>query len=76
MRAIKAVFREGQFILTEPAPSTGPVDVLIVFPEAVEDPWEAILQEKEIRPSFAEYMAKAEEEIAQGRAAPLDLNQL
>ena len=47
MKAIQGVYENGQIKLSEPAPiSDGePVNVLVVFPEEVEDPWQKILDD-------------------------------
>ncbi len=77
MKAIQGVYENGQIKLSEPAPiSDGePVNVLVVFPE-VEDPWQKILEDTSPRPALDKYVQECREEIAQGKAVPLDLNQL
>jgi hypothetical protein len=76
MKAIKGVYQDGAISLLEEAPDRGPVEVLIVFPQAEPDPWEKILSEATPRASFAEFAAKVKQEIAEGKAQPLDLSQL
>lgn len=78
MKAIPAVFVNGQVTLAEPAPDGNgmPVEVLVIFPDPEVDPWERILNESTMRPSFKKYMEECLEEIAQGKAEPLDLDKL
>jgi len=78
MKAIQAVYENGQIKLSEPAPisDTEPVNVLVVFPEQVEDPWQKILDDPRPRPALEEYVQQCREEIAQGKTRPLDLDQL
>ena len=61
---------------TEKPPEPGPVEVLVIFPEPADDPWEAILAEKTPRPAFMKLVKKVEKQIAAGKATPLDLDQL
>ena len=77
MKAIQGVYENGQIKLSEPAPvSYGePVNVLVVFPE-VEDPWQKILEDTSPRPALDKLVREVEEEIAQGKTRPLDLNEL
>ncbi len=74
MKAVKGIYKDGKLELREPAPETGPVDVLVVFPESEPDPWQAILNETAPRPAFAKYVEEALEEIAQGNATPLNMD--
>ena len=76
MRAVKATYLRGQVTLSELPAEQGPVEVLVVFPEPADDPWESILAEKTMRPAFAQYVAECLEEIKQGKTKPLDLDQL
>jgi predicted DNA-binding antitoxin AbrB/MazE fold protein len=78
MKAIPAVYENGQIKLSEPAPiSDGePVNVLVVFPEEADDPWHKILKDTTPRPALDKYVQECLEEIAQGKTQPLDLNQL
>ena len=62
--------------MSEPAPEEGPVEVLVVFPEDGDDAWERIENESTMRPGFAKFMQQCEEDIKQGKATPLDVNQL
>jgi len=75
MKAIKATYQNGQVSFSEPAPEEGPVEILVVFPEQDEDPWEKMLNEPTPRPAFAKFMQECLDEIAQGKAVPLDLDQ-
>jgi hypothetical protein len=78
MKAIQGVYENGQIKLCEPPPiSNGePVNVLVVFPEHVEDPWQKILDDPSPRPALDKYVQECLEEIAQGKTQPLDLDQL
>jgi hypothetical protein len=76
MKAVKATYLNGKITLSETPPETGPVDVLVVFPEAEDDPWQDILAEQTPRPAFAEFAKKCLEKIAKGKASPLELDQL
>ncbi len=75
MKAVKATYAGGQIIFLEAPPDVGPVEVLVVFPEAVADAWESILAEQTPRPAFAKFAAECLEKIATGNAKPLDLDQ-
>jgi hypothetical protein len=76
MKAIKETYKNGKITFSEKPPEPGPVDVLVVFPEATDDPWEGILAEKTVRPAFAEYANTCLEDISKRKAKPLDLDQL
>ena len=78
MKAIQGVYENGQIKLSEPAPisDSEPVNVLVVFPEEVEDPWQKILDDPSPRPALDKLVQECREEIAEGKAVPLDLNQL
>jgi hypothetical protein len=76
MKAVKATYENGQLTLAEAPPDSGPVEVLVVFPEAGDDPWRSILAEETARPAFAKFAAKCLDEIAHGKAERLELDQL
>jgi hypothetical protein len=76
MKAIKATYKNGKITFSEKPPEQGPVEVLVVFPEATDDPWESILTEQTPRPAFAEFARSCLDEIAKGKAKPLELDQL
>jgi hypothetical protein len=76
MKAVKATYTNGQITFSETPPETGPVDVLVVFPEPADDPWQAILTEQAPRPAFVEFAKECLEKIAKGKAKPLELDQL
>jgi len=76
MRAVKAIYDKGKIKLSEKPADKGPVEVLVVFPETPDDPWEEILNEKTIRPSFLKYVEECKEQIRQGKAKPLHLDDL
>lgn len=76
MKAIKGRFEKGEVKLDEPAPAEGPVDVLIVFPELEDDPWERILSDPRPRPALEQWVAEVQAEIAEGKAMPLKIDDL
>ena len=76
MKAVKATYKNGQVTFAENPPEAGPVEVLVVFPEATDDPWAGILAEETPRPAFAEFAKSCLEKIAEGKAKPLELDQL
>jgi len=76
MKAAKATYNNGKITLAEAPPEPGPVEVLVVFPEAADDPWHSILAEQTPRPAFAAFAQQCLEDIAKGKAKPLDLDQL
>ena len=76
MKAVKATYQDGQITLLEKAPNRGPVEVLVVFPDAADDPWHSILEEPTPRPAFAEFAKSCLEKIAKGKAKPLELDWL
>ncbi len=76
MKAVKATYENGKITLSERPPEPGPMEVLVVFPEATDDPWPSILAETTPRPAFVKFAQKCLQEIAQGKAKPLELDQL
>jgi len=76
MTAIKAIYKDGQIHFSETVPASGPVEVMVVFPEPSDDPWERILQDPRPRPNLTKLVQEVDEQIAQGKAVPLDLDQL
>ncbi len=76
MKAVKATYENGQLTLAEAAPDSGPVEVLVVFPEAGDDPWQGILAEQTPRPAFTKFAEESLDEIAHGKAERLELDQL
>jgi hypothetical protein len=52
------------------------MEVLVVFPEAAEDPWEKILKDPRPRPQLAKLVKEVKKEIAQGKAKSLNLDDL
>jgi len=78
MKAIEAVYENGQIKLCGPAPNSnsGPISVLVVFPEDAEEPWQRILEDPTPRAALDKYVEECLEEIRQGKTQPLDLNQL
>jgi hypothetical protein len=76
MKAIQATYENGQVTFSEMPSEPGPVDVLVVFPDAGEDPWRDILAEQTPRPAFAEFAKACFDKIANGKDKPLKLDQL
>lgn len=76
MKAVKATYKDGHVTLTEKPEEPGPIEVIVVFPEGVDDPWQGILAEQTPRPAFEEFARDCLEQIAQGKATPLDLDEL
>jgi hypothetical protein len=76
MKAVRATYQDGQITLSERPAEPGPVEVLVVFPEATDDPWEKILAEQTPRPAFTEFAKECLDKIARGKAKPLKLDQL
>ena len=76
MKAVRATYAKGKIHLNEPAPNSGPVDVLVVFPETADDPWDAILNDPTPRPALIKRIKEVEKQIAQGKARPLNLDDL
>ena len=74
MKAVKAIYEKGRIELSEQPDEPGPVEVLVVFPEP--DPWEAILNEQPLRPSFQKFVEECEQEIKEGKAQPLNFDEL
>jgi hypothetical protein len=76
MKAVKATYRNGKITLSEKPLQKGPMEVLVVFPEATDDPWEQILTDATPGPVLTQWMKEVEEEIAHGKTTPLDLDRL
>ena len=76
MKAMKATYENGRLTLAEPPPETGPVDVLVVFPEYHDDPWLSILTEESPRSAFTSFADECLEQIKSGQASPLKFEQL
>jgi len=76
MKAVRATYENGHITLAESPPSAGPVEVLVVFPDPTEDPWERIHADPSLRPELSKWISEVESEIAQGRALPLRVDDL
>ncbi len=76
MKAVKATYKNGKITLSEKPMDKGPTEVLVVFPEPADDPWDKILNDPTPRPKLMQWIKELEKEIAQGKATPLDLDQL
>ena len=80
MKAVKAIYEKGKIKLSEKVSEKlgehGPLEVLVVFPEPAQDPWEEILSDPKPRPKLNKLVSQVKKEIAQGKAKPLDLDDL
>lgn len=76
MKAVKAIYEKGQIKLSENPTEQGPLEVLVVFPEPANDPWEKILSDPTPRPKLNKLVNQVKKEIAQRKAKPLDLDDL
>jgi hypothetical protein len=76
MKALKAIYANGQIKFEELPLDPGPTEVLVVLPENGDDPWSEILRDSSARPALAQRILELEHEIAQGKASSLDLAQL
>ena len=80
MKAVKAIYEKGKIKLSEKVSEKlsgqGPLEVLVVFPEPAQDPWEEILNDPTPRPKLSKFVNQVKKEIAQGKAKPLDLDDL
>ena len=77
MVAVKGTyFEDGRLVLRERVGVTGPVEVLVVFPDPVPDPWEQILADETPRPKLVAAGDEALAEHRTGRTQPLDVGQL
>ena len=76
MKAVKATYENGQITLAELPPSGGPIEVLVVFPEESDDPWERILTDPARRPELSKWIAEVESEIAEGKTRPFGIDDL
>lgn len=76
MKAVKAIYHNGKVKLSEKPSDPGPVEVVVVFPEPSDDPWETILKDPTPRPALARWIKEVRKEIAQGKAKPLDFKRL
>ena len=76
MKAFKAIYKKGKIELSEKPSEEGPVEVLVVFPERADEPWQAILNEKTPRRTFQKFIERCEKEIRQGKSKPLNLDDL
>lgn len=76
MKAVKAIYEKGTIKLSEEPVEAGPLEVLVVFPEPANEPWEEILNEPTPRPSFLKFAEACEAEIREGKSVPLKLEEL
>ncbi len=76
MKAIKAIYQNGKVKLSEKPSEPGPMEVVVVFPEPSDDPWDAIVNDPRPRPALAQRIEQVRHARAKGKTKPLDLNQL
>ena len=76
MKAVKAIYEKGKIELSEQPSEEGPLEVLVVFPKEADDPWEQILTDPTPRPKLNKLVEQVKKEIAQGKAKPLNLDDL
>jgi hypothetical protein len=76
MKAVKAIYEKGRIKLSEKPDEKGPVEVMVVFPESESDPWQAILNDPTPRPKLNKLVDQVKRRIAQGKAKPLDVDDL
>ena len=53
-----------------------PIEVLVIFPEPVEDPWEKILYDPTPRPALTKLADELRAELARSETEPLNLDKL
>ena len=76
MKAVKAIYENGKVKLAEKPAASGPIEVLVVFPEPIEDPWRTILEDPRPRPALAKWIKEVKKGIAQGKTKPLHVDDL
>ena len=76
MKAVKAIYDKGKIKFSEKPKAAGPVEVLVVFPEPADDPWQPILSEHKPRATFEKFAEECQEEIRRGKSKPLRLDDL
>ena len=76
MKAIKAIYRNGKVKLSEKPSDPGPLEIVVVFPEPSDEPWEAILRDPRPRPALARRIQQVRDAKRKGKTKPLDLDQL
>ena len=74
MKAIKATYMDGQITLSELPAFSGPTEVMVVFPDATDDPWHRILDDATPRPTLSARIKDVEAEIREGKARALKRN--
>ncbi|MFN0055094.1 MAG: hypothetical protein ACKV0T_23215 [Planctomycetales bacterium] len=48
------------------------MDILVVFPDPADDPWERILSDPAPRPALVQGIAEVREEVAAGKLTTMD----
>jgi hypothetical protein len=75
-KVIKGKYKNGQVSLTEPAPEPGPVDVEVVFLDADDRRWDAIVRGPGPRPTLSSEADSVLEAYRAGNTSPLDPDKL
>jgi hypothetical protein len=76
MKAVKAIYEKGKIKLSEKPVESGPLEVLVVFPEEAADPWQEILSDAKPRPKLNKLVEQVKKQVGQGKAKPLNLDDL
>jgi hypothetical protein len=69
LKAIKAIYEKGKVKLFEK-----PVEQSLS--EDVDDPWQAVLNEKRPRPAFQKFVDQCQMEIKRGNSRPLNVDSM
>lgn len=76
MKILKAKYENGQIILTEPAPESGPIDVEVVFLDRDDRRWDEIIRDPGPRPALCVEADRVLEDYRAGKTAPLNPEKL
>src|SRR5262249_50615744 len=74
MKTVRGTYQGGKIRLAEKPKHPGPTVVFLEVSE--DDPWEKILNDPTPRPASARLVKQVKKEIAQGKAKPLNLDDL
>jgi ABC-type nitrate/sulfonate/bicarbonate transport system ATPase subunit len=76
MKAIKAKYKNGKVTLSEPPPCDEADEVLVIFQNDAEEPWDRILKDTSRRPKLEREIEKVKRQIARGETKPLRIEDL